>query len=149
MQPIRPAQPKDISRIAEILIFSKRTHYRSIFHNDPVSFNLLQVLPLTRELEETPGLLESYWVYDDGIVKGLIHMEGREIKELYVEPFFEGTGVGSSLIRFAIEQHAANRLWVLEKNEAAIRFYQRHGFAFSGEQLPEEGTPEFIVQMVR
>ena len=36
---IRKAEPKDISRIAEILVFTKRMKYRSIFHNDEYSFN--------------------------------------------------------------------------------------------------------------
>jgi len=31
---IRKAEEKDVSRIAEILVFDKRVHYRSIFHND-------------------------------------------------------------------------------------------------------------------
>ena len=47
---IRPAIPEDASRIAEILVFSKRTNYRSIFHNDAYSFGELQVLPLALEL---------------------------------------------------------------------------------------------------
>ena len=31
---IRKAEPKDLSRIAEILVFTKRMKYRAIFHND-------------------------------------------------------------------------------------------------------------------
>ena len=35
---IRNAEPKDLSRIAEILVFTKRIKYRSIFHNDEYSY---------------------------------------------------------------------------------------------------------------
>lgn len=43
---IRRAEIKDASRLAEILIFAKRTAYRQIFNNDNVSFNEMQVLDL-------------------------------------------------------------------------------------------------------
>lgn len=36
---IRKAENKDISRIAEIIVFTKRVTYRPIFKNDFVSFN--------------------------------------------------------------------------------------------------------------
>ena len=45
MDPIRKAELKDVSRIAEILIFTKRTQYRPIFNDDQVSFGEMQVLP--------------------------------------------------------------------------------------------------------
>ncbi|WP_416326285.1 hypothetical protein [[Eubacterium] hominis] len=38
---IRKAKQEDISRIAEILVFTKRLNYRSIFHNDHYSFGEL------------------------------------------------------------------------------------------------------------
>ena len=39
---IRKATIKDISRIAEILVFVKRMNYRSIFNDDSVSFGEIQ-----------------------------------------------------------------------------------------------------------
>ena len=52
----------------------------------------MQVVPLVMDYEEHPEKLECIWVYDNEFVKGLIHIEDREIVELYVEPFFQGTG---------------------------------------------------------
>ena len=46
---IRKAEIKDISRIAEILVFVKRMKYRDIFHNDGYSFGNLQVIPVAEE----------------------------------------------------------------------------------------------------
>ena len=43
---IRQANKLDIPRIAEIIVFGKRVAYRSIFENDYVSFNELQVVHL-------------------------------------------------------------------------------------------------------
>ena len=46
---IRKAEKKDLSRIAEILVFDKRMNYRSIFKNDDYSFHVLQVLDVAKE----------------------------------------------------------------------------------------------------
>ena len=74
-----------------------------------------------------------------GIVKGLIHVEGSEVVELYVDYFFWGQGVGSALLKFAIKEFSVDRLWVLEKNMDAIAFYKAHGFIESGEKQFVEG----------
>ena len=146
---IRRAEVKDASRIAEILIFTKRVNYREIFCNDAVSFGEMQVYPLARSYIEEPDRLRGIWVYDDAFVKGMIHAEQNRIDELYVDSFFANRGIGSKLIEFAIEQLHCDHLWVLEKNVHAIRFYQRHGFALTGERVLEEGTTEYIVKMTR
>ena len=108
---IRPAIPEDASRIAEILVFSKRTNYRSIFHNDAYSFGELQVLPLALELQRDTALLSEYWVYDDEFVKGLVRISGEEIVQCYVDVFFVGQGIGGALLDFACEQRGAWFLW--------------------------------------
>ena len=79
---IRQATPADLSRIAEILVFDKRINFRPIFRDDDYSFNALQVLKVAKDYAK-PEILNHIYVYDDGIVKGLIHIEGTEIKELY------------------------------------------------------------------
>ena len=145
---IRKAEPKDISRIAEILVFTKRIKYRSIFHNDEYSFNELQVVKLVEEYGNSQ-VLDNIWVYDEGIVKGMIHVEGGEIVELYVDYFFWKEGIGSKLVEFAKEKFDAKFVWTLEKNEDAIRFYEAHGFKLNGKRKLEEGTPEYIVMLER
>lgn len=145
---IRKAEPKDLSRIAEILVFTKRMKYRSIFHNDEYSFNELQVVKVADEFND-PELLDKVWVYDDGIVKGMIHLEGKEIAELYVDYFFWKEGIGSKLVVFAKEKFDAKVVWTLEKNADAIHFYEKHGFKLNGKKQLEEGTPEYIVMLER
>lgn len=145
---IRKAEPKDISRIAEILVFTKRMKYRSIFHNDDYSFNELQVVKVANEFND-PELLNKVWVYDDGIVKGMMHLEGKEISELYVDYFFWNQGIGAQLLEFAKEKYDSRHLWTLEKNKEAIHFYKAHGFNLNGKRQLEEGTPEYIVMLER
>ncbi len=143
---IRKAEKRDISRIAEILVFAKRIKYRPIFQNDDYSFNELQVIRVSQEYDN-PEILNNMWVYDDGIVKGLIHIIGEEVVELYVDYFFWEQGVGSKLLEFAKEKLGVSFLWALEKNTDAIRFYEAHGFHDSGERKPKEGTKEYLIKM--
>lgn len=149
MKNIRKATIQDISRLAEILIFTKRTNYRDIFKNDKFSFGEMQVLTLAQEYIENTEKLESIWVYDDGIVKGMINIEGEEIKELYVDSFFQNQGIGAKMINFAIVEFKVRYLWVLKKNYKAIKFYQDNGFKLSKETTKEYGTTEVSVKMVR
>ena len=146
---IRHATIEDASRIAEILIFTKRMNYRKIFQNDKVSFGEMQVYPLAKNYIDNPDELDGIWVYDDEFVKGVIHHDGKQIVELYVDSFFENQGIGSKLIKYAIEQLDCDFLWVLERNIKAIRFYQRHGFVITEEKQYDEGTTEYIVKMQR
>lgn len=145
---IRPAYPADLSRIAEILVFVKRVNFRPIFQNDAYSFGELQVLSVA-EKYAAPEILSHIWVYDDGIVKGLIHIEGREVKELYTDHFFQNQGVGARLLEFAVDKFQVRTLWALEKNTRAIAFYQRHGFRPNGQRMFEEGTPEYLIELER
>lgn len=146
---IRQATKEDIPRIAEILVFTKRVNYRPIFQNDDYSFGELTVFCVAKEWEEDPARLGQTWVYDDGTVKGLIQVVDHEIVVLYVDHFFQNQGIGSKLIRFAIEEKNARWLWALEKNVGALRFYERHGFIFQGEKKREEGTTEYLWKLER
>lgn len=149
MKNIRKSYAADASRLAEILVFTKRMNYRSIFQNDKVSFGELQVLPLAQKFIAEPQMLEHIWVYDDEFVKGMVHIENDWIEELYVDSFFQNQGIGAALIDFAIERFDAKYLWVLEKNHGAARFYQSHGFTFTQERRLQEGTDEFLIKMER
>ncbi len=145
---IRKATEEDASRIAEILVFSKRMKYRSIFNDDAYSFGELQVLPVAKNYIEN-GFFNNMFLYDDGIIKGLIRIEKEEIIELYVDHFFQGQGVGSELIEYTKENFSVNFLWTIEKNIDAIRFYEAHGFHLTVTRKFEEGTTEYLVMMKR
>ena len=145
---IRKATVKDISRIAEILVFDKRIKFRPIFQDDDYSFNELQVLSVAKKYK-APEILNHILVYDDGIVKGLIRIRDEEIVELYVDYFFQDQGIGSKLIEYAKENYPVSYLWAIEKNTDAIRFYKRHGFAVTNDKKFEEGTEEYLVRLER
>ena len=86
------------------------------------------------------------WVADtaDGPVGfGAVH--GDLLGHLYVDPNWQGRGVGSALLDAARAGRDRLELWVFQRNERARAFYQRHGFVLveltdgSGN---EERTPD-------
>lgn len=146
---IRKAATDDLSRAAEIYVFNNRINYFPIFGDAGYSFGDLQVVSLVDHYFKKEEVLENLYVYDDGVIKGFIQINGTEICKLYVEPFFQSEGIGGALIEFAIKECHADHLWALEKNTRAIVFYQRHGFQLTGQKEFEEGTTEYIVKLTR
>ena len=143
---IRKANDKDLARIAEIQIFNYRLYFYPIFQSDEYYFDELQVPSLMKEFESQ---IDSLYVYDDGVVKGFIKIEGTYIARLFVEPVLQNASIGSKLLEYAVKEHNADHLWALEKNVKAIRFYARHGFAATGERKLEEGTAEYLILLKR
>ena len=143
---IRKATKEDLARIAEIQVFNYRLYFYPIFQSDEYYFHELQVPSLMREYESRP---DGLYVYDDGAVKGFIKIEGTYIARLFVEPVLQNASIGSELLEYAVAEHHADHLWVLEKNVKAMRFYERHGFSATGERKPEEGTAEYLVLLRR
>ena len=139
---IRKANDKDLARIAEILIFNYRLYFYPIFQSDEYYFDVLQVPSLMKEFESQ---IDSLYVYDDGVVKGFIKIEGTYIARLFVEPVLQNASIGSKLLEYAVKEHNADHLWALEKNVKAIRFYNRHGFFATGEKKLEEDTTEYLI----
>ena len=146
---IRKATEKDLSRIAEIYVFNNRMNYWPIFKDDGFSFGELQVVTMVDNYFGKDEILKNILVYDDGLIKGFIQMNGTEICKIYVDTFFQGEGIGKELIEYVINEYDANNLWALEKNERAISFYKKHGFNLSGEKKFEEDTIEYLVQLTR
>lgn len=141
---IRKATISDLSRIAEIIVFNYRLNFYPIFQDDCFYFNEMQVFNLVEVYKE---VIESIWVYDDGVIKGIIQIENQEIKKLFVEPALQGKSIGSALLNYAVSEYDVNYLWALEKNVRAISFYERHGFHITGEKKLEEDTTEYLVRL--
>lgn len=146
---IRPARAEDLIRIAEIEIFNYRLNFYPIFRSDAYYFGEKTVPHLTAFYANELGVIENTVVYDDGVVKGFIRVNGDEIEKLFVEPILQNRGIGDALFRYAAEMLSGRRLWVLEKNPRAIRFYKRHGFHLTEQKQWVDDTNEFLIQMER
>lgn len=135
---IRRATAEDAGRIAELIVTNYRVNFYRFFKNDEFYFKELNVLDTAKEYTEEPGAIENTYVYDDGVVKGLIYINGSEIVKLYVEPQFQSCGIGRELLSFAVEDKQADWLWALEYNKRGIAFYKRNGFELTGEKMTED-----------
>ena len=144
MNYIRQATVDDLVRIAEIFVFNYRLNFYPIFQEDTFYFEELTVFNMVESFAKE---LDSIWVYDDGVVKGFIQIEKREVKRLFVEPVLQEKAIGTELLEYGIAERDANHLWALEKNIKAIAFYKRHGFDTTNEKKYEEDTTEFLVRM--
>ncbi len=148
MNCIRLASAKDASRIAEIIITNYRVNFYPFFNNDSFYFGELNVVKMAAEYMEGSQALHSTYVYDDGVVKGIIRISGNEIEKLYVEPQFQNQGIGAKLLKYAIDELSADELWALEYNERGIAFYRRNGFELTGEKkIEDEWVP--LLKLVR
>ena len=139
---LRIAEKKDIARITEILVFTKRQTYKDIFNDYNVSFNVIQVLSEAEELKK-PNTLDNFYVYEDkNIVKAIIKASEDDksivLSDFYVDPFFQNEGIGTKIVNHYIElsknKSKELRLFVLDKNVRAIKFYEKFGFKYTGEK---------------
>lgn len=136
---IRHAKTQDASRIAEIIVTNYRVNFYPFFHNDEFYFAELNVVDTAKEyVEGSEELLHTYVYDDNGVVKGIIRVNGTEVVKLYVEPQFQNSGIGAELLQYAVDNFGADNLWALEYNSRGIAFYERHGFQLTGEKMIED-----------
>ena len=139
---IRQATKEDVCRIAEILVFVKRVNFFPIFQDEVYSFKEVNVFDIANDIKD---YLHEIYVYDDGVIKGLIRVKNQEVVTLYVEPFFTSKGIGHQLLEFALKQFHVTHLYCLEKNTRALSFYERHDFKYHGIWKYEEDTTEKLL----
>jgi len=79
------------------------------------------------------------WVADKaGVVIGFIALIGAEVGAIFVEPEFQGVGVGRSLMDKAQHIHGDLEVEVFEENSIGGRFYSKYGFSRLSESIHEE-----------
>ena len=66
---------------------------------------------------------------------GFIEIDGAELRAIYVDPTYWGTGVATALHRRAV---ACTQLDVIAANARARRFYEREGWTLAGEGEPHD-----------
>ncbi|MGG8405548.1 GNAT family N-acetyltransferase [Streptomyces sp. 12297] len=66
---------------------------------------------------------------EDGAAAGMMVLEDGVIEQLYLAPERRGQGLGDRFVALAKEHSPSGlELWTFQVNEAAHRFYERHGF---------------------
>ena len=82
--------------------------------------------------------VEVYVAERDGEPVASVSVGDGVLRTLYVLPGLQGSGIGSTLHDHALERLRAlgcgeAKLWTLEGNESARRFYERRGWILNGE----------------
>ncbi|MEU8703985.1 GNAT family N-acetyltransferase [Streptomyces sp. NPDC048565] len=75
-----------------------------------------------------PG--QETWVatFEDSVVAMMV-LDGEDLDQLYLDPAWQGQGIGGRLVDLAKQRRPAGlALWTFQVNESARRFYERHGF---------------------
>jgi GNAT superfamily N-acetyltransferase len=145
---LRSATPDDARSIAEVHVESWRWAYEGLL---PAS--LLEALSVDERTDGWNAILAdeaetvTVAVDADGRVVGFVSVgasrdddrtgDTGEVYAIYLGRVAAGTGIGRSLLHHAEDQlreagFSRATLWVLETNERARRFYERHGWAWDG-----------------
>ncbi|MEU5460771.1 GNAT family N-acetyltransferase [Streptomyces althioticus] len=120
---IRRAAGSDAAEVAEVWLRSFTAALPDVrrAHTDD------EVRAWIREVV-VPG--QETWVAAvDGSVVAMMVREGDDLDQLYIDPAWQGRGIGGRLVDVAKERSPSGlTLWTFQVNEAARRFYERHGF---------------------
>jgi GNAT superfamily N-acetyltransferase len=134
---IRRAGPEDVETALRIQRAASTTAFAHIFPPDRHPFPDDEVRDewrATLASDET----EVHVAEEDGEPVGVVTVGGEFLAQLYVLPGQQGTGVGSALHDLALERLRARgngraKLWCLEENVSARRFYERRGWELTEE----------------
>jgi GNAT superfamily N-acetyltransferase len=134
---IREAEDGDLETLLSIQRGAAVEAFAHVFPQDRYPFPSDEVRELWRQALADPEV-EVYIAEMEGEPVGSISVDGSFLRTLYVLPSRQGTGVGSALHDLALERLRARgctraRLWTLEQNAPARRFYERRGWALTEE----------------
>lgn len=159
MVTVRLARPADAAAVVRIRVRAWQQAYAGIMPQDVLDaldgriedeiqrtrqrWESGRPLPFTTVVAEpTPGLVTGFATYGPyRLVPSGEQVDHRagEVVLIYVDPRHQRAGAGRALMDAAVaalrEAGAGEvRLWVLEQNASARRFYQRYGFVADGQR---------------
>ena len=98
-------------------------------------------------VKEMLGKAEIYVYTDGGEIQGFIGLDGNYIAGIFVRQEAQSRGIGRELITFVKEKKPELTLHVYEKNQRAVRFYEREGFTVQSGDV-DENTGEWELLMI-
>lgn len=154
---IRRATRDEVALVGEIGVATYRDHYTSLWHEAGLRRWLDEQFSAERVARELEGDDVRYLLaFDDAATPPVgfaklrrdspmpvaDHARGLELCKIYFRKGSVGGGRGSALIERVLatgRELAQPLVWldVLKRNEAGVRFYQRHGFVIRGEKIFE------------
>lgn len=156
---VRGARRTDAPAMARVFADSWRAGYRGVVDDDIIdALDESELAEWLGSLIESGSLRTVVAVDGDGRVVGFVRFghdpddpRHGHVYGLYVHPDAAGTGVGSRLLGYAVDELEAGgprpiTLWVFESNERARALYERHGFSPDGSRRVEK---EYRAQEIR
>jgi GNAT superfamily N-acetyltransferase len=142
---IRAGRPDDAETLVAIQRKAAVAAFAHIFPQDRYAFPDETVGAAWRDALADPET-EVYLAELDGEPIGSASVGGDFLRTLYVVPARWNAGIGSALHDFALDRLRARgsaiaKLWTLEENHGARRFYERRGWTLNGETRVVEFPP--------
>jgi ribosomal protein S18 acetylase RimI-like enzyme len=138
---VSPATPADIAALA---VLHRRVRSASLawlpdLHTpaEDLAFFRDKLFPASTVLVARAPALLGYCAFRPGW-----------IDHLYIDTAAQRQGLGTRLLAAALAGQAQARLWVFQRNSAAIAFYRRHGFTeerCTDGSRNEEGEPDILM----
>jgi ribosomal protein S18 acetylase RimI-like enzyme len=144
MVSIRPVTPADYEAVADVHVRTWRAGYSGIIPQDYLASLDPAAFAERYRTRERPAGAQTLIAEEDGRAVGFVSFgPGREdprtgqVYAIYVAPEHWRRGTGRELFTaartaLAGDGYTAVRLWVLEENDRARRFYERMGLAPDG-----------------
>jgi GNAT superfamily N-acetyltransferase len=134
---IRAAHAGDLETLLVIQREAAVAAFAHVFPQDRYPFPSDDIREVWREALADPDV-EIYLAEVGGRPVASVSVGGELLRTLYVLPSSQRTGVGSALIDHALERLRAHgceraRLWTLEENWPARRFYEKRGWKLTDE----------------
>lgn len=152
---IRNASFEDALDIARIHVASWQATYAGIIPDallgrlsvDDKKANWEKILSktsgITRVAANSGGLITGWISFGKSRDEGADRV--GEIYAIYLDPLYRGQGIGTALMKNAIEEllnqgFSSITLWVLQENKASRRFYEKASF------LPDENSVTRVIE---
>jgi GNAT superfamily N-acetyltransferase len=142
---IRVARHDEADALLRIQREAAVAAFAHVFPQDRFPFPDDEVRKSWQRALESPDV-EVYLAEHDGEPVASVSVGDGFLRTLYVLPSQQGTGIGSALHDHALDRLRAHgvgeaKLWTLEENHAARRFYERRGWQLNGETRIVEFPP--------
>ena len=136
---IRAARPDEAETLLAIQRDACVVAFAHIFPPDAYPFPDDEVRGNWRDLLANPQGSEVYVAEADGVPVAAVSLGAGFLSTLYVVPAHQGTGVGTALHDLALDRLRAHgndsaRLWTLEENWDARRYYEKRGWTLTDER---------------
>ncbi|UYM53710.1 MULTISPECIES: acetyltransferase [Leclercia] len=139
---IESAFPSQFDRLVAIWESSVRATHHFLQESDIAT---LRPLLLNAYL---PNLTVVIARDETGVIHGFLGVDENRIEMLFVDDASRGKGVGTLLLRHAIEHFGANEVDVNEQNPQGVGFYRYMGFEQVGRtERDGQGNPFPLLHM--